>query len=118
MYDERWFKHRYSLYRPTLGVTSAEQRMARPASATSTDNRCRFVPKPGRFAHSNLGVDLAYDAVMLVPHGSGLRPEQGSQFPDQVYADSRYWIVLGVYDAGGESVYERVFLSEAGGGEG
>jgi len=113
MFDDRRFSDTYDLYRPTTSVDSGGvETIADPGTATSTDNPCLYVPRPGRMGASARGPDIDYDATMLVPGDADLCPEQRGQQPDVVLIDSRYYVVLAVWDAAGAGQYQRVPLRE------
>ena len=113
MFDSRWFTDTYDLYRPTITTAdTGAQTFTEPDTATESDQPCRLFPGRNLVAFGATGPDVDYDAVLLVPAGADLRPEQKGQQPDHVEIDSRRYVVQAVWDAGGQGLYKKVLLSE------
>jgi len=111
MPDDRMFTGTYDLYRPTVSTsTSGDQSIALPETATATGERCLFFPSPAAFSQGAIGLDIDFDAVMLVPSANSIRPSDRNEQPDHVKIGSEEYVVKIVWDASGQGQFKRVLL--------
>ena len=113
MYDARYFSDTFDLYRPTVSTSdSHRQQVTEPGTATSTGNRCRYVPTPGTWRMGETGPDLAYDAKLLCPAGTDLQPHKRGDQPDTVEVDGRRYVVTIYFEPHAADLYGVALLDE------
>jgi len=111
MPDDRMFTGTYDLYRPTVSTsTSGDQSIALPESATYSDQKCLFFPSPAAFSQGAVGVDIDFDASMLVPFANDIRPSDRNEQPDHAKIGGEEYVVKIVWDASGQGQFKRVLL--------
>lgn len=113
MFDARFYSDSYDLYRLTVSTSNGGvQTLVEPGTATATAQSCHYNPRPGRFVATERGIELAYDATILVPPDRDLRPTKVGEQADRIKISSRSYTVLIVWDAAGRGFYKRAFLEE------
>ncbi len=111
--EDRFYTDQYDLYRPTVATSSSrEQSLTVPDTATTESLRCLYFPTPGRFQQRATGIDLEYDAVLLVPDSHDLRPSKLGEQPDQIEIDSRRYDVLICWPMAGKTLGKKALLKE------
>jgi len=111
MPDDRMFTGTYDLYRPTVSTSaSGDQSVALPNTPTAARERCLFFPSPAAFSQGPVGVDIDFDAVMLVPSANNIRPSDKDEQPDHVRIGCEEFVVKIVWNASGRGQFKRVLL--------
>ena len=111
MPDIRAFTDIYDLYRPTVSIsTSGDQSIALPESATLTAQPCMFFPSPAAFGQGGIGLEIDFDAVMLVPASNDIRPTDRDEQPDHVKIGGEEFVVKIAWNAAGQERFQRVLL--------
>lgn len=110
MYDAGFYTDRYELWRPTeTASTTGERTLKNPATATQSGQPCILLSGSGTLRRVREGLDVQYDAKMLVPASTDLKPKLKGEEPDVVHVTqafgvtcSRWFRVLFVAEEHGE----------------
>lgn len=114
MFDVRFFSHQYDRYEPSQSIAASGDAALVEGTAAATGLPCRLFPQPGSFAMGETGIQLDYDATMLVPNTHTLQPEAVGQQPHHVKVTAlgatKFYVVLICFSAVG--YYKKVLLQQ------
>lgn len=113
MIDERSFSDSYDLYRPTSATSeTGVQSRTVPTTATSSGNLCLFFPGAQALHVTSIAIRGEFDAVMLVPYSTDLKPFSAGDLPDEVEVLGERYTVLRVWDASGRMLFKVATLQQ------
>ena len=116
MYDDRQFCQNYDLYRPTWGVDETGENVLDDDTLTTADLPCLFQPKGQQaafnFKSDSDGLDIDFDAILKIPASQTLNPKGKGVNPDHVEFGGVRYVVMAVWDSGGQGLFWTVKLKE------
>ena len=84
MFDDRFFDHVYARYEPTVSTSAAGDDALSEGAAAASNLACHLIRDPGRWRADERGIDLPYDARLLLPNDQTLQPEAVGDQPHHV----------------------------------